>query len=245
MTNLARRLRSFGSEGLSLSGNDVEVLERYCIDDLPASCTNFRRVKVIFLVESPHRDEMSICHLHPLAGRSGKNITKIFSLYGVIDNYLTDPIGCLVKDKTIPWLAIMNISQLPLQKEVYCGFDVVRSSQVQRLLETFEEIKSRSERRRINVKEMLGYSNIHEAIICDLERRIRLVSRLCCLYRRQILVIPCGLLARNFLCAAGGFMQTERTVTYDRKVPHPSLWMVKKNRYDLKCLMKKLVNHIN
>lgn len=216
MTNLARRLRNSGSEGLGLSGDDVEVLERYCIDDLPASCINFRRIKVVFLVESPHRDEMSICHLHPLAGDSGKNVTDIFSLYGVIDSYLTDPIGCLVKDKTVPWLAIMNISQMPLQKEIYCGFNVSRSPQIQRLLETFEEIKRKSEQKQINVRGMSGYGNIHEAIICDLERRIRLVSRLCCLYRRQILVVPCGFFARNFLCATGGFMQTEKMATYNR-----------------------------
>ena len=241
MTNLVQRLGHISSGNLSLSGNDMQILNRYCIDDVSASGTNFRHIGAILLLESPHCDEVSICHLHPLAGRSGENVTRIFARYHVIDNTQEDSAGCLVKAGKIPWLAIMNVCQLPLQRRAYRR-DIHRSSQIGLLLETFEKIKSVLQKGKRNNIYLPVRANmpqdrlVVDAIKHDFENRINRITRLCC---HKPLLVPCGWIVRNFLKA----MQGINAEKYNDIVPHPGRggWaMGVKNRSTLRPLARAL-----
>lgn len=220
MTNLAKRLEAIGPGGSALSSDGAAILERHCIEDLPAPSGNFRCIRVVLLVESPYRREVSICHMHPLAGSSGKKVTRIFAHHDLIDAQLEDPIGCLVKNGMIPWLAIMNVSQLPLDKAAYNDSNALYSDQIQGLFELFGKIKKSAEQSGRNVNRIRQDSNVRDAIIRDFTRRIRRLDRLVGLCRHRVLLVPCGWVARNFLDTVA---LTEAEI-YDHNVFHPKLW---------------------
>lgn len=225
ITNVVRKFKDTGSGGLSLSDTDMEILNRHCINDLPRSCIDFWGVRVILLLESPYRDEVSLCHLHPLAGTSGENVTKIFAQHKVIDGELKDPIGCLVRARIIRWLAIMNVSQLPLQGKAYRR-DARCSDQVRLLIKTFEQIKETLEKRECDVekispeKNLPQYRYVLNVIIEDFIRRISRIDTCARLYRHRPLVVPCGWVARNFLDKAP-VVNIEK---YSDRVLHPEKW---------------------
>ena len=123
MTNLIERLRNTQNRDdanlatvVNLSPCDVKILKRYLVLDLPNSNADIDRVNIVFVVESPHVDE--VCHKHPLAGSSGKNVTRKY-LTTMIDSseQSKKAIGCLVVSGQVPWLSLINVSQLPLQKK--------------------------------------------------------------------------------------------------------------------------------
>lgn len=245
MTNLVQRLGHISSGNLSLSGDDMQILNRYCIDDVSASGANFRHIGAILLLESPHCDEVSICHLHPLAGRSGENVTRIFSHYHVIDKTQEDSAGCLVKAGKIPWLAIMNVCQLPMQRGAYRR-DARRSYQIRLLLKTLEEVKMVLQRGKRNNIYLPMRANmpqdrpVVDAIKHDFENRVNRITGLCC---HKPLLVPCGWVARNFLEAVQVINAEKYDGKYGNRVPHPGRgrWALGvKNRSTLKSLARAL-----
>lgn len=123
MMNLIERLRNSQNRNdaspatiVNLSPYDEEILKRYLVLDLPSSNADIDRVKIVFVIESPHIHE--VCHKHPLAGDSGKKVTKKY-LETMIDDseQSKKPIGCLIVSGQMPWLSLINVSQLPLQKK--------------------------------------------------------------------------------------------------------------------------------
>ena len=105
-------------------------LRRFLVEDrgtVQDDGTHRDELRVVLLLESPHIDEVKlsdeICNRHPLAGESGKDVTKVLMewLPGLTlqDN---EPIGSLVNQEhcDVRWLGIMNVSQLPFQSKAYC-----------------------------------------------------------------------------------------------------------------------------
>ena len=232
MPNLIERFRNVpNGDGadpatINLSSDDAESLERYFVPDLPTQEADIRSVKVILLVESP--DTSEVCHRHPLAGSSGKAVTRFLGkevFNGEVKNAIG--IGCLVKSRCVPWLALMNVSNLPLQSSVYCAIQASCSDNLHSLLDSFCEIKAKIERRKISPLNSLNFLDgrekyVYRIIVNDLACRIMKVR-----LHGNPLFVPCGYFARNFLgfacrCLAQVLMSIRICTT--QNVLHPVRW---------------------
>ena len=204
--NLIDRLCNLpNNASVNLSPSDRMTLEYHYVHDLfPADVS---RVKVVFLLESPHICE--ICHDHPLADKSGTKVAEFLLSKNLISetdacdsNSVPVPIGCLVKDESIPWIALMNVSELPLQKESYCVPHCIYSEQLDCLREEMEEIR-KNLHRYYPIKKPFSRStdlrrNIYKMIVSDLKCRIEFITSIS---RERPMFVPCDYVARNSLCS--------------------------------------------
>lgn len=89
-----------------------ENLKDYFVDDLV-----FEDTKVIFVLESPHTQEVK--NGYPVAGKSGVDMAEILFMQ-------KEPLGKLIYNRDVKEIGIVNVSNYPLQHSAY--------------LTTFEEI---------------------------------------------------------------------------------------------------------
>ena len=218
MSDLIEKLKEVDLGNGRLSCDDARYLRNYVVDNVPQPIGD--TVQIVFLVESPHTDEVNPENKYPLAGHSGRNVTEdLMSHHQILPNG-DIPIGRLVRDNQVPWLAIMNVSLLPLQRSAYRDVET-QSDEVRTLWCAFKEIKGELEKREE------GYLfptsiNVYEAIIHDLACRIEQVLTQC----QPNLIIPFGNVARRSLCKARQARpQSLQTLPVSRiKVWHPSKW---------------------
>ena len=195
-------------------------------------------VRTVLLCESPHKTE--IREGHPLAGDSGKAVTRAFAQYhpdfyrhDVVGPDEPEPIGSLLhrlqsgdadeqlSDTAINGLnslGLMNVSRLPLSSDAYC-LGIRRN--YSDLLCYFEAIKYKLEKK---VEKGLRYLReldtelpplqVYEALRNDLIGRL---SRL-----ENVKVIPCGNVAKGFFNCAIEHGGNSNCVIPDFFVPHPS-----------------------
>ena len=157
-----------------------------------------------------------------------KDLLFPFGLNGELSNTDKVPIGILVKQNRIPWLAIMNVSPLPLQKQVYRGNSTEAQSRNMRTLWcALEEIKSKLEKSSKRDINLCPISNgVYETIVSDLACRIGRIASRC-----HPKFIPFGNVARRSLrrvSDAGGSFPTLHIS--DVAVWHPSAWNRKNYR---------------
>ena len=212
MSNLVDKLKEVHLSGGSLSDDEREYLEKHIVRDVPEDLAS---VKVVFLMESPHTDEKE--KGFPLAGKSGKNVTK--DLIKLICSGVKgkDPIGELVEESKVCWLSIMNVCLLPLQKTPYENNEKV-SDTVRTLLCALKEIKYEMERG----GDLCPISkDVYEVIINDLACRIVQTK---CQCPNELLLVPFGEFARRSLA------EVKRRIGQDsmglhfseETVPHPT-----------------------
>ena len=189
-------------------------------------------LRTVLLFESPGNDEVS--HGHPLAGHSGRQVTKAFSCYHPDFAALNEPIGCLLRRlhdgdtveqlsdvalRSLNSLGLMNVSLLPLQSTAYC-LDVRVS--YNDLLCYFEAIKTTLDRKKKvakgveylrNLNADLPSSQVYEALRDDLIHRLP--------QGQDVVVVPCGMVASAFYFWAtlGANDQIPNDFVF---VPHPS-----------------------
>ena len=195
-------------------------------------------LRTVLLFESPHLDEISA--EHPLAGSSGRNVTKAFAKYH--SNFYHDanfdgphePIGCLLRRlqgvdadeqlsevalNTLNSLGLMNVSRLPLDGDVY-SIDVHR--RYSDLLCYFGAIKGKLEREgRVKSLAYLRalHSDLHPSMVYaalrdDLIRRLP--------EDQDVEVIPCGKVANVFHCWAISHRDGVNYEVPNDVVRHPS-----------------------
>lgn len=235
MPNLIDRLKEIRLGNDYLSDTETAYLGQHVVSD---SLQNDEDIKIVFLVESPHKKE--VCFRYPLAGRAGCCMTKHLIVPYNLCEELDDedkslPIGTLVKKDKIPWLAIMNASLLPLQKKAYINNRIALQSETIRTLWcALEEIKSKLEKNQTIDPELCPISEkVYGAIVSDLAHRIRCVASRC-----QLKFFPFGNVARrslNRVKQSGGSLK-ELCIS-DIPVRHPSAWNRKNynNRNDHLC----------
>ena len=230
---------ALGREAANIEG---DLGDRIVEDNLVGAA-----LRTVLLCESPHHAEIS--HGHPLAGGSGKTVTRAFAdrnLDGF--NGREEPIGCLLHRRRRPQganacvqplplvngpvlnsLGLMNVSRLPLNSEAYC-LDSRR--QYSELLCYFEAIKTKLEQKKpekgIQFLEQLDGTHIPSQIYAtlrdDLIRRLNHIPQ-------GVKIIPCGNVAKAFFgwaikdCGYRGC-----ATPYKCLVPHPSRnsWQQKK-----------------
>ena len=173
------------------------------INDLISSPSE---VRLLFLLESPYKDEL--IHNHPLAGNSGKAVTKY--IYENSDNIIPHrfrdiPLGCILKNSDLPILGIMNTSVWPLDKKCYpCNSRSIKSIAELDFIRKYPKPKSRKDVYNKRTERFLFYG---------FYQRLRVILAV----NSQVKIVPCGELAEKFL--SGANLPNEHVLS---KVPHPS-----------------------
>ncbi len=142
-----------------------QELDDYFVDDLIDEDS-----KIIFVLESPHTDEVK--NGYPVAGKSGKDISKV--LFG-----LSEPFGKLLYEKKITNIGIVNVSNYPLQKSAYKNQDL-------KTIEFFEQIRQNPKTRKYDKNSINPTIN---KIMIDFKNRITTC--------RDKKVVLCGNFAQN------------------------------------------------
>lgn len=231
MSDLARKL----AEAVTEEGDEclrrqiASFLERFQVNDL---LCNTQNLKVVLLCESPHTDETSDDNIekrHPLAGDSGKKVTKMLWKHVLCKDQSTMPdkaIGELVKKKNscFKYLGIMNASTLPLGLAPYvCSpprpfCDV---TPLIRILDDFHDIKDPK-------KSTVPNDGVGRVIRDDLLFRLEKIPN-------KALFVLCGNTAQKCFKAA---VSEDEYATYKPVcVPHPSYghWSDKNWKEDEEC----------
>lgn len=233
MLDLIENLRTINLGSGHLSSTCANYLNGHAIHDVPQDVNN---VKIIFLVESPHKKER--CHKYPLAGSGGSHVTSTLIFDHNLHNLqaeLTDedrntPIGKLVYENRIPWLSIMNVSLFPLQKKSYDNAEN-QSRKIRILWCALEEIKRKLQISGRENPDLCPTSReVYEVIINDLAHRIKRVTRQC-----QPKFIPFGNIARRSLDRAKEVRPCLQELPVSGvRVRHPSAWY--RFPYENRCL---------
>lgn len=244
MPNLINRLKGIRLENGYLSDTETAYLRQHVVPDL---LQNDEDIKIIFLVESPHKKE--VCSHYPLAGSAGCRMTKhLIVHFNLCEELDTEdqglPIGTLVNQNKIPWLSIMNVSLVPLQKKAYHNNKTeVQSSKIRTLWCAFEEIKSKLETNQRKDPELRPIcEEVYGAIVSDLTHRIGYITSQC-----QPTFFPFGNVARRSLYRVkqdGEFL--EKLCVSDIPLRHPSAWCgrvpYRNLNKDLKSLASEIMN---
>ena len=195
----------------------------------PRTNTVRNELRVVLLLESPHTDEVEpsdIHDRHPLAGRSGKDVTKVLMEWLPGSNHQdNESIGSLVNRKhcDVRWLGIMNVSQLPFQKEPYkrqdngirqhtCWSDYITCMKYIKKHLDVKTYKGKDDAETQNLRRLqCKIEELENAIIEDLRRRLDSIKSA----RPDVLLVCCGEVARKFY-------EKTSICMYNTDAPHPS-----------------------
>jgi hypothetical protein len=118
---------------------------KLCVKDLLPD--KIECMKILFILESPYLNELY--YQIPLAGNSGKSITKFIRdhINKVIpENY---PFGSYIKNYNNTSFGIMNCSTKPLSKKLYEIFELINETNIDRL-NRFDNIRQYPHKYAIN-----------------------------------------------------------------------------------------------
>lgn len=205
----------------ALSGNIEQDLSGYVVNDL---CIQ-HAPRTILLLESPHVDEVDAGH--PLAGRSGKAVTKALkqnpSIRPMLEqiegaNQNNEAIGCILRrcPGTLR-LGLMNASRLPLQEKTYRGQEdhIWRNWQLHGEFLCYLQTV-RDNPALLSVEAEHRASRVYRVLRNDLKSRLEQLPG-------DTLIVPCGQVARAFVDVATHLEEYQGAAQiYDQEVLHPS-----------------------
>ena len=175
---------------------------------------NPRKLKAVLIFESPHTKEVEVGY--PLAGTSGMFVTDYIRFRAHRCSKLRDfsrPFGEALIKSSYNKIGIMNFSVWPLQASAYASISLTVAQQ--KIVNRFETIRSPSNSRRDPMTQkredcLLRYFSIRISNILN--------------ENPDVLFIPCGHVARNFLNKSDAFVRL-----LPEEVPHPSrgAWVIK------------------
>ena len=182
---------------------------------------------VVFILESPHTDE--IRKKHPLAGNSGKAVSKLFDE--------KEPIGALIKDSLVKNVAIVNVCNIPMNISAYKCSDLEKLNCFKLILLNWLRKTIGTDKKAIdnNFKDCNEEKReMIEKIVDDMKRRLcKLQSNL---KTKQIVVVPCGNVATAFWKKV---VCKNNSVSVIEDIPHPS-----RNQWTEKVLKKLKENNV-
>ena len=205
----------------ALCGNIEQDLNRYVVND---RCM-LSSPKTILLLESPHVDEVGAGH--PLAGKSGKAVTRALKRNSSINQMLerieranqnNEAIGCILQryPGTLG-LGLMNASRLPLQVKAYSGQgdNIWHNWQLHGEFLCFLQTV-RDNLALLSVEAEHRAFRVYRILLNDLKSRLERLPG-------DTLVVPCGKVAKAFVDGATGLEGYQGAARiYNQKVPHPS-----------------------
>lgn len=172
-----------------------------------------KQCKFIFLLESPHKDEIK--NNCPLAGSSGKGVSKILNK---IDWTIKPdvPFGLYLKETDDIRFGIMNCSLTPMQISVYSD-EMQNSEDLIVINRIRNNPKTRSDNRLLQEDR-----EQHKKMLVELKERLTAIIQ----ENSQFKIIACGSLAGNFI--------EELSILPEHRicrVPHPSFnqWRLNNN----------------
>ena len=209
-----------------------DSLERFLVPDrgtIQDDGTVRDELRVVLLLESPHTDEVELPEIHnrhPLAGRSGQDVTKVLMEWlpglNLQDN---ESIGSLVNREHCDtrWLGIMNVSWLPFQKKPYkeqdngvrqnvCWDDYITCMKYIKDHPGVKTYRGKDDAKTQRLQQLrCKIEELESAIIEDLKGRLMLIKSA----RDGVLLVCCGEVARQI------YEKTDVSMC-DTDAPHPS-----------------------
>jgi hypothetical protein len=203
-------------------------IDQYKVLDL---IEDVSKLKVLLVLESPHINEY--IHNHPAAGKSADELTKFFTSQGYLSGFDNElPLGCNIKTQKYKSLGIMNCSNLPMNKAFYpctiAGDDLL-------LVNNLMDIRSHLGK---SIQgQAVDKDLIEDDIFNDFSRR--LISTIKDAETNDLIIVPCGYVATNFV---NRFKES-----YDKELvvldgfPHPTdeNWHEKINNLTLSDFISK------
>ncbi len=172
-----------------------ESLKDYFVGDLV-----YEETQVVFVLESPHTQEVK--NGYPVAGKSGNDMSKV--LFGLDESF-----GKLIYEHSIKNIAIVNVSNYPLQKSAYKNPQMIE-------LEQFEKIRQNPKLRKYDKD---GINAALKPMMEDFATRLSA--------HKDKKIVLCG----NFAQAAFDSVLDETQFKEILRVPHPSFNNWKKEKY--------------
>jgi len=218
----------------------IAKLDEYLVEDL-----NLKKAKVIFVLESPHKDEVFEKNRelkkkkYPVAGSAGKTMTEV--LFPNKGLSFGEIIFKEHQDSRILKYGVINVSNIPLQLSSYNFKDLTNSCEIVRYLENtkkndFKKIKNKDlDENEINernkIMKLIGDS-FKERLIPNLDNK---------------LIFLCGNYAEN---AFKSIFSENKISLIDKienniiKITHPSAQKTDKNdwRNNNRKLIQKAIN---
>lgn len=172
-----------------------ESLKDYFVGDLV-----YEETQVVFVLESPHTQEVK--NGYPVAGKSGNDMSKV--LFGLDESF-----GKLIYEHSIKNIAIVNVSNYPLQKSAYKNPQMIE-------LEQFEKIRQNPKLRKYDKD---GINAVLKPMMDNFSKRLSI--------HKDKKIVLCG----NFAQAAFDSVLDETQFKEILRVPHPSFNNWKKEKY--------------
>lgn len=184
----------------------TDGLEKYHVNDL---IIDRGAIRLVFLLESPYTEE--VVHQHPLAGGSGRSMARFLVTHcsGFEDWDLNTPIGCQITIRRENRIALVNASNYPLDRSVFCLDDYVRHRNT---IDAWNLIRKNPGASRRNDP---FHMTVEEEIVNRLALRLTHIPE-------DALIVPCGDFAREILHKCRTLFPRK----YTGIVPHPArnLW---------------------
>jgi len=209
-----------------------EFEKKYFVNDL--CCPN--KTKILFVLESPHTDELT--YKLPASGQTGLAMSK-----KLFDNkkYQKIPLGRLIgdqtNDNTIKNYGIINVCNFPMQFNAYC-------------LKELENICNSNNILKLAVVNIIREKCYTENKLIDyFELKLKLKeiigenlnSRLTGYDNNEVLIIPCGKVARWFIDKFY-INSSKNVIKFD--VPHPSRGLWDNKIKDIKKMKTEINGHL-
>ncbi|HOP51152.1 MAG TPA: hypothetical protein PK887_11105 [Ignavibacteriales bacterium] len=182
--------------------------DKYLVDDV---CNlSETGCNLIFILESPYTDEVEV--KHPLAGKSGKAVSKLF------EN--DEAIGKLIKEQRIKNIGILNVSNIPMDITAYKCSDLRKGSCVDIVLINWLRKRIGCNKKSIDsifkdCKE--EKKKIIEIFIKDFRKRIEPLFKT----NNNNIFVPCGNVAQAFFDKVkNGFDNCNIRIISN--IPHPA-----------------------
>ena len=231
---------------------DDEFCDRYFINDILSE-----DVEIIFLLESPHNEEVK-CK-HPLAGKSGVNMTKFFcKVFNLTEPRYCNkiaPFGKLVQDAhdtniddknfvdlytnsklrvKLRKIGIMNVCNIPLQMQVYCCDDIRKYCEVFRILDFLRNRANFTTRMGQNASDKNFTQNVIKNSLCSKVSNYK-----------STLFVPMGNFALSYLEECNSTLNLKIFLVDSKPIPHPSPLSKEWNKIETLDLSKSktLLNH--
>lgn len=183
-----------------------EELKDYFVDDLIYDDT-----EVLFVLESPHNEEIK--RGYPVAGKSGKDMSKVLF-------EMDEPLGKLIKERSVSRLGIINVCNYPLQMSAYEDETLVAD------MEFFEKVRQNPKLR----KKHLPINEVISKIIDDFKLRLS--------FHKEKKIVLCGKFAEASFDSIFNSLSFKEVL----RVPHPSFnqWLRASNKDIIENLVKEV-----
>lgn len=184
--------------------------------------------KVVFILESPHVDELR--NEAPVAGLSGKSMTK------TLFQGQTTALGIKIKAEPENKIGIMNICNIPMQRLAYSKDKVVEKyGDID--LEKYADFFDAIEKIRTSTKSKYKseeQNELQEYIMQDFREEMQKLKE------RKLLIIPCGKTAEKFFEIANVSSENWEVMN---GISHPSFnqWSRKTNAEKIKEMKNKIL----